>query len=45
MDMGGELKYRDGYTSRSFIMNSDDVLFGVPIIIIYLTYMKVKTIP
>ena len=36
LDMRGELPYRDGYTSRPFRTDSDDVLFGVPIITIYL---------
>lgn len=42
MDMRGELLYRDGYTSRTFRTNSDDVLFGVPIITIYLPCMRYR---
>ena len=41
LDMRGELPYRDGYTSRPFRTNSDDVLFGVPIITIFLSYISI----
>ena len=40
LDMRGELPYRDGYTSKPFKTDSDDALFGVPIITIYLPCMR-----
>ena len=40
LDMRGELPYRDEYTSRPFRTNSDDVLFGAPIITIYMLCMR-----
>ena len=44
MDMRGKLPYRDGYTSRPFKAESDDVLFGVPIITIYLPCMRYRSL-
>lgn len=40
LDMRGELPYRNRYISRPFRPNSDDVLFGAPIITIYLPSMR-----
>lgn len=40
LDMRGELPYRDGHTSKPFRTDSDDVLFGILIITIYLSCMK-----
>ena len=43
--MRGELPYRDGYTSRPFRTDSDDVLFGVPIITMISALYEVKITP
>ena len=42
--MRGELPYRDGNTSRPFRTDSDDVLFGAPIITIYLPCMRQRSL-
>ena len=38
--MRGELPYRDGYTSRPFGTDSDDILFCESIITTYLPCMR-----
>ena len=45
LDMRDELAYRDGYTSRPFRTNSDDVLFGVSIINYISALYEVKLTP